>query len=267
LLRIQTGGDAMPSFVYLQPSEERLVLSYLNELAGVSSAPSERGVVITSPVRVGELIVKSTCHICHDASGASPDPRQIFDGAIPPLSTLTHRVNEVEFIRKVTHGAPVLAGDPAMPERGRMPVFYYLSQEEADDVYLYLMTYPPRAAAQDAVASSGDRRNIVMGAITSPDYPVTPSPSAPPSSPTEGRLLLSIFGLVSVVGTMLLAGLGITVREFKKLSSKSLSEKATEPLVPVPGMQEFFFNQKTTKEHQKCDLSALGNSTSLPLSH
>jgi hypothetical protein len=35
-------------------------------------------------------------------------------------------------------------GSPAAPCRGRMPVFDYLSEDEAADVYLYLSLYPPR---------------------------------------------------------------------------------------------------------------------------
>src|SRR6516225_4174300 len=110
LLRFQKGGEAMPSFAHLQPAEERQVIAYLNELAGVPGGHSAQASVSESPARVGELIVKSTCHICHDATGSNPDPQQILQGAIPPLSTLTNRTTEAEFIRKVTHGAPVLMG-------------------------------------------------------------------------------------------------------------------------------------------------------------
>jgi hypothetical protein len=68
-------------------------------------------------------------------------------GAIPPLSSLTTRMNLPEFIRKVTYGAPVIMGAPPFSYRdsyrGRMPVFRFLSEDEAADAYLYLTLYPP----------------------------------------------------------------------------------------------------------------------------
>jgi hypothetical protein len=68
-------------------------------------------------------------------------------GAIPPLSTLTTRTSLPEFIRKVTYGAPVIMGAPPFSYRdsyrGRMPVFRFLTEDEAADAYLYLTLYPP----------------------------------------------------------------------------------------------------------------------------
>jgi len=34
--------------------------------------------------------------------------------------------------------------------RGRMPVFFYLTDEEAADVYLYLTLYPPTEQSPDS---------------------------------------------------------------------------------------------------------------------
>jgi hypothetical protein len=100
-----------------------------------------------SPTRVGEHIVKSTYHIRHSAAGLNPDPQQLYDGAIPPLSALTTRTSLPEFIRKVTIGAPIVMGAAPLSYRdsytGRMPVFHYLSQDDAADAYLYLTLYPP----------------------------------------------------------------------------------------------------------------------------
>ena len=46
-----------------------------------------------------------------------------------------------------TIGAPVVMGAAPLSYRdsytGRMPVFHYLSQEEAADAYFYLTLYPP----------------------------------------------------------------------------------------------------------------------------
>src|ERR1035438_6084446 len=74
------------------------------------------------------------------------------EGAIPPLSSLTKRKNLPQFVGKVTRGAPVLMGTPPSQCRGRMPVFGYLTEDEAADVYLYLTLHPPGGAAT-AVAS------------------------------------------------------------------------------------------------------------------
>jgi plastocyanin len=88
--------------------------------------------------------VKSTCHICHSATGPNPTPDQILKGEIPPLTAVIKRVNLSEFVRKVTSGAPIVMGNPSAFYRGRMPVFSYLSQDEAAAAYLYLTRYPPQ---------------------------------------------------------------------------------------------------------------------------
>jgi mono/diheme cytochrome c family protein len=146
--RLHKGGEAMPPFPQLNEVEIRSIMAYLEQLSEVPGAERNQVAVKETPTRVGEQIVKSTCHICHSAVGPNPDPQQIYDGAIPPLSSLTRRTSLPEFIRKVTVGAPIVMG--AVPlsygdsYRGRMPVFHYLSQEDAADAYLYLTLYPPR---------------------------------------------------------------------------------------------------------------------------
>src|SRR5271157_3415810 len=145
--RLHVGGQNMPPFPHLSEAETRSLVAYLNQLAGVPGAEGRQIAVTESPLRIGEHIVKSTCHTCHSATGPNPAPQQIWEGAIPPLSTLAARRSQPEFIHKVTHGAPILMGTPPMLYRGRMPVFYYLSEEEAADVYLYLTLYPPPESA------------------------------------------------------------------------------------------------------------------------
>lgn len=137
----------MPPFPHLQETEIRALVAYLKELAGVPGAQREQVSLQMPRIRIGEHIAKSTCHICHAATGSNPDPEQLLEGAIPPLSTLTVRVSLGEFVRKVTQGAPVRMGSPPILCRGRMPVFGYLSEAEAADVYLYLTLRPPEASA------------------------------------------------------------------------------------------------------------------------
>src|ERR1039457_5526475 len=147
LQRLHNGGENMPPFPHLNEAEVNSLFAYLKQLAAVPGAEREQLAVKESRIRVGEHIVKSTCHTCHAATGPAPDPQQIWNGAIPPLSVLTRRKSRTAFIQKVTHGAPILMGASPTLYRGRMPVFYYLSEDEAADVYLYLTLDPPSQSA------------------------------------------------------------------------------------------------------------------------
>lgn len=142
--RLHNGGKDMPRpDPPLTDVELRSLLAYLRQLAGIPGAGKQQVAVQESQLRVGEYIVKSTCHICHSAVGVNPNPRELMDGKIPPLSTLTSRVSLNEFVAKVVTGAPILEGEPAIPVRGHMPVFDYLNVDEAANAYLYLLLYPP----------------------------------------------------------------------------------------------------------------------------
>ena len=134
----------MPPFPQLSEPEIRSLLAYLRQLAGVPGAEREQVAINVSPSHIGEQIVKSTCHICHNAVGPNPNPQQILEGTIPPLSTLTTRTSMPEFVRKVTAGASINMGAAPLPYRGRMPVFDYLSEDEVANAYLYLTLYPPQ---------------------------------------------------------------------------------------------------------------------------
>ena len=152
--RLHKGGTDMPNPI-LSEAEIHVILPYLQQLAGM---PAKQAYLREPLVRVGEHLVKSTCHICHGAVGANPSPEEIAAGAIPPLSTLTSRVSLEQFVRKVTHGAPVAIGQMALPSRGRMPVFSYVSEREAAAAYVYLLAYPPQfdeAAAHANAAAAG----------------------------------------------------------------------------------------------------------------
>ena len=143
LQRLHVGGEHMLPPV-LSEAEIRSLVAYLEQLSGVPGAEKKQLAVKESSYHVGEHIVKSTCHVCHNATGPNPSPQQILEGAIPPLATLTTRVGLPDFVRKVTKGAPIIMGTPPTSYRGRMSVFVYLSQDEAAAAYLYLSRYPPR---------------------------------------------------------------------------------------------------------------------------
>jgi len=146
LARLKNGGQKMPSFNYLSDSEVRALLGYLDVLAGVPGG-GKSATVIEPAARVGELLVKSTCHICHDATGSWPDPEELLQGSIPPIAGFTAKKTMPEFIWKVRHGAPVVMGSLQLTYRGRMPLFDYLSDDEVASAYIYLVHYPPQSGA------------------------------------------------------------------------------------------------------------------------
>ena len=140
------------------------------------------------------------------------------------------RKSQDEFIHKVTHGAPVLMGTPPMLYRGRMPVFHYLSEEEAADVYLYLTLYPPMDSVDhDPVIALSHQGPAAGGGTLAPQKAVS-SAFVPNTQPVERQrshkdigmqtvVLLSAIGIVVIL--LLAGGLGFTMREFQRLSAKA----------------------------------------------
>jgi mono/diheme cytochrome c family protein len=141
--RIQLGGEKMPARGHLQQSDIDMLYAYLTQLAGSPDARPQTRTTVTW-ARLGENVVKGTCHICHDAVGPRPSGRALLEGAIPPLTVLLADKPVVEFVNKVRTGAPIYMGDPPMHYRGRMPVFDYLKDQEVAAAYSFLTTYPPQ---------------------------------------------------------------------------------------------------------------------------
>jgi len=224
LQRLHKGGTDMPPFPHLTEPEVRAILAYLNQLVGVPGAEKQQAAVEESSVRVGEHIVKSTCHICHNAAGPNPNPEQISKGAIPPLSTLTARTSLPEFVRKIRSGAPIVMGTPPLPCRGRMPVFYYLSENEAADVYLYLKRYPPyEYAVLDPVTSAKPDQ---AAGTAMPFAPESAPAKTLPSMKESGMRIVTVPLVAEIfVGLLFAGGLGFTWREFRRLAKKSQSRK------------------------------------------
>jgi len=146
--RLKNGGKKMPSFGHLADGEIRALTAYLELLAGVPGAAERQSVVTEPGLRVGELLVKGTCHICHSATGSWPDPEELLQGALPPLGLLAKERAMNDVIRKVRHGTPVVMGRAMVSYRGRMPVFEYLKDDEVSAAYMYLLIYPPENAAR-----------------------------------------------------------------------------------------------------------------------
>jgi mono/diheme cytochrome c family protein len=143
LTRLKKGGQKMPSFGHLTDQEVQALIAYLELLAKVPGAEKRQRVVTEPGIRVGELLVKGTCHICHGATGHWPDAEALLQGAVPPLGSLATQRAQYQVIRKVRHGTPVVMGRSQMAYRGRMPVFWYLKDDEVSAAYMYLLLYPP----------------------------------------------------------------------------------------------------------------------------
>lgn len=140
--RLHKGGTRMPPRDYLKEDDVRVLFTYLTALAKTPD-PQHPAVRVVSWARLGELTVKGTCHICHDAVGPRPSGSAMLQGAVPPLASLLQTKSVAEFVHKARAGDAVQMGDPALFHRGRMPVFNYLKDEEVAAAYLYLATYPP----------------------------------------------------------------------------------------------------------------------------
>ena len=144
--RVREGGQRMPPFAHLQEADIDALYAYLTELAHTpDSRPQSQRTV--SWGRLGEHVVKGTCHICHDAVGPRPTGDAMLAGAIPPMAQLVTDNPQVTFVSKARNGAPVVMGQPLFHYRGRMPVFYYLQDVELAAAYDFLVAYPPQPAA------------------------------------------------------------------------------------------------------------------------
>jgi mono/diheme cytochrome c family protein len=238
LERLHKGGENMPAFPQLSDAEITALLAYLAHLADVPGAGGDQSVIKESHARVGELIVKSTCHTCHSALGADPGPQDLMNGSIPPLSSLTTRKNPSDFVRKVTQGAPVRMGTPPMLCRGRMPVFFYLSDGEAADVYLYLSLYPPAHETKGnplVAASLGVRPPSGGGPSAPPPVPIGSDQVVQDANSTaDAEVEKAAVSMTAImVGVALLGGLVFTLREFKRLSSESTGRAVTAENVHI----------------------------------
>lgn len=146
LMRVHNGGQRMPSRAHLSDAELDLLFAYLGVLAASpTAAPIKHETV--SWARLGQHVVKGTCHICHDAVGARPSDAAIVLGKIPSLQSLLTSQSVAEFVTKARSGSSVQLSGLAMLHRGRMPVFYYLNDAEIASAYVYLATYPPASAS------------------------------------------------------------------------------------------------------------------------
>lgn len=160
--RIANGGRKMPAFPQLSEDEVAALLGYLRALAGVPRGPAPPPLELPA-ARVGEIIVKGTCHICHPATGPSPSHMAMYmQGVIPPLASLAEQRTASAVVAKVREGrmtmmggggmmsgegmmgggmgrgGGMMGGRGMMGRMGRMPVFGYLSDDEVRAAFLFL---------------------------------------------------------------------------------------------------------------------------------
>ncbi len=127
--RLQHGGKNMPSFDYLRNDEVDALLGYLEKLAGVPPTKRDGLVVSESAGRVGELITRGTCHICHDATGPGDGMGQ---WNIPSLASIPRDHSLSGIVHQVQYGS-----SSAMKLTGGevMPAYPYFTEEEITAVY------------------------------------------------------------------------------------------------------------------------------------
>ncbi len=134
--------ETMPPFAYLSEPEVVALADYLKQLGGVAPTGAAVQKVNQSALRIGEQVVRGTCRVCHDATGAAGGHALMTSGLVPALANLPEQMSLDGVVHKVRHGWTSMA-EMATPA-SRMPVFPYLSNEEVAAAYLYLAYLPPQ---------------------------------------------------------------------------------------------------------------------------
>ena len=107
----------MPSFAHLSTEEINVLRPYLDQLAGIQGAERRQRQVTVSPARAGELIVKGTCHICHDATDPANAPATALNGVIPSLAKIGKEKTPAQVAEKLRQGSLVPLHAGGLPER------------------------------------------------------------------------------------------------------------------------------------------------------
>ncbi len=150
--RLHDGGRQMQPFAYLSPAETAALIGYLDALAGVPDAGPQPPPVQASAARVGDLLVRGTCHVCHDATGPNGGRggmgmMAMVNGTPPSLVDLSRQDSVMELVQKVHDGTPGSIGRRmGMMGSGpsRMPLYPYLTSTEVTAAGLYLHAFPPQ---------------------------------------------------------------------------------------------------------------------------
>jgi mono/diheme cytochrome c family protein len=97
--------------------------------------------VTQTAARVGEHVMKGTCHICHDATGPGGGHMSMMTGIIPSLFSIPRQESLGTVLHQVEYGS---SGMMMMMMAGqRMPALPYFTKDEIAASYFYLIDYPP----------------------------------------------------------------------------------------------------------------------------
>jgi len=69
-------------------------------MARVPGAERQQRDITEPAARVGELIVKGTCHICHDATGPDSRPTTVLSDVIPSLASIPRQKTLGQFAQR-----------------------------------------------------------------------------------------------------------------------------------------------------------------------
>jgi mono/diheme cytochrome c family protein len=138
--RLAHGGKQMPPFEHLRGDEVDALLGYLGTLAGAPPTKARVMLVDQSAARVGEHVVKGTCHVCHDATGPGGGHMAMMRGIIPSLASFPQQLSLSAVERQVHYGSPRMM---MMMGSAQMPAFPYLTEDEIAAAYFYLAAYAP----------------------------------------------------------------------------------------------------------------------------
>lgn len=130
--RLQHGGKSMPSFEYLRSDEVEALYGYLEKLASVPPTRRDGLLVPESTARVGELIVRGTCHVCHDATGPGAGHAAMLQGTIPSLASLPKEHSLSGVVHQVHYGS---CGMMKVTGADAMPAYPYFTDEEIASLY------------------------------------------------------------------------------------------------------------------------------------
>ena len=131
--RFQHGGKNMPSFEYLRADEVEALFGYLEKLASVPPTKRDGLLVPESAARVGEHIVRGTCHVCHDATGPGSGHTAMAQGTIPSLASIPRDHSLSGVVHQVQYGS---CATMKMTGGDTMPAYPYFTEEEIAAVYL-----------------------------------------------------------------------------------------------------------------------------------
>lgn len=143
--RMRNGGKKMPAFAHLDGREVDALLGYLRRMVAVPDAPAKDTLLKMPAARVGEHLVKGTCHTCHDATGPGRGGMMMMTGGgIPSLASMPTEESLDDLIAKVRDG---VAPPMMMMRQGpsRMPRLPYLTPQELAAAIVYLRQYPPQS--------------------------------------------------------------------------------------------------------------------------